>query len=140
MNTFSAPASPSLAQKQRQTWRHSMFMNGRPVLKDGNLNINSKDLLRDVPENILVTPLTNTSAFVGATSTQSLSRHVFKLGFIHLSEGGTPAKLLIIDNGWQDTSNEFQKKGETYVEGSQFGGRLVSIKENSKFRGTANLS
>lgn len=36
-----------------------------------------------------------------------------------LSEGGTPAKFLIIDDGWQDTSNEFQKEGEAFIEGSQ---------------------
>ncbi|KAK2652648.1 hypothetical protein Ddye_012504 [Dipteronia dyeriana] len=69
---------------------------------------------------------------------QDVNPQGIKEGLKSLSEGGTPAKLLIIDDGWQDTSNEFQKKGETYVEGSQFGGRLVSIKENSKFRGTAN--
>ncbi|KAL5769389.1 hypothetical protein ACOSQ2_016172 [Xanthoceras sorbifolium] len=302
-------SSPFLAQRQRQrffskgslcfnnTWRHSMFVSGRPVLKDGNLNINGNDALTDVPANVVVKPLTNTSAFIGATSTESLSRHVFKLGVVKdvkllclfrfklwwmiprfgnsgsdipietqmlllearegptsdasadstsyilflplldgefrsslqgnssnelefcvesgdpaivtsqslqavfvnfgdhpfdlvngsmkilekhmgtfalretkqmpgmldwfgwctwdafyqevnpqgikeglksLSEGGTPAKFLIIDDGWQDTTNEFQKEGEPYVEGSQFGGRLASIKENNKFRGTAN--
>ena len=36
-----------------------------------------------------------------------------------LSQGGTPAKFLIIDDGWQDTINEFQKEGEPFVEGSQ---------------------
>ncbi|KAL0904717.1 hypothetical protein M5K25_026858 [Dendrobium thyrsiflorum] len=51
-----------------------------------------------------------------------------------LSEGGTPAKFLIIDDGWQDVANEFQKEGEPVVEGSYFGGRLVDIRENSKFR------
>nr|KYP62801.1 putative glycosyltransferase At1g55740 family [Cajanus cajan] len=57
-------------------------------------------------------------------------------GLRSLSEGGTPAKFLIIDDGWQDTVNEFQKDGEPYIEGSQFGGRLISIKENNKFRAT----
>lgn len=36
-----------------------------------------------------------------------------------LSDGGTPAKFIIIDDGWQDTSNEFQKEGEPFIEGSQ---------------------
>lgn len=36
-----------------------------------------------------------------------------------LSEGGTPARFLIIDDGWQDTTNEFQKEGEPFIEGSQ---------------------
>jgi len=81
-----------------------------------------------------------------------------------LSEGGTPAKFLIIDDGWQDTVNEFQKDGEPFIEGSQwastlnlfssenqmltywflwncrFGGRLISIKENSKFRAVGDVT
>ncbi|KAL0310807.1 UNVERIFIED_CONTAM: putative galactinol--sucrose galactosyltransferase 2 [Sesamum angustifolium] len=57
---------------------------------------------------------------------------------LSLSEGGTPARFLIIDDGWQDTTNEFQKAGEPFIEGTQFGARLMSIKENSKFRKTAN--
>jgi hypothetical protein len=61
-----------------------------------------------------------------------------KYGLKSLSEGGTPARFLIIDDGWQDTTNEFQIEGEPKVEGSQFGGRLVSIKENSKFKKTEN--
>lgn len=59
-----------------------MFVNGTPVLKDGNLRINGKDALTDVPGNVVVTPFTNTSAFVGATATSADSRHVFKLGVI----------------------------------------------------------
>ncbi|XP_068642048.1 probable galactinol--sucrose galactosyltransferase 2 [Aristolochia californica] len=55
-------------------------------------------------------------------------------GLTSLNAGGTPPKFLIIDDGWQDTENEFQKEGEPFVEGSQFGGRIVSIKENLKFR------
>ncbi|KAJ0017982.1 hypothetical protein Pint_09645 [Pistacia integerrima] len=57
---------------------------------------------------------------------------------LSLLEGGTPAKFLIIDDGWQDTTNEFQKEGEPIVEGSQFGGRLVSLKENTKFQNGAS--
>ncbi|KAK4491878.1 hypothetical protein RD792_002658 [Penstemon davidsonii] len=59
-------------------------------------------------------------------------------GLKSLSEGGTPAKFLIIDDGWQDTANEFRKEGEPFIEGSQFGARLMSIKENQKFRNTTN--
>ncbi|XP_059438212.1 probable galactinol--sucrose galactosyltransferase 2 [Corylus avellana] len=307
----SARFSSLLASKQRilahggrrrlrplQACRHSMFLSTKPVLKDGTLSIKEKVALKEVPDNVVVTPLTNSSAFVGATSTEATSRHVFKLGVIEdvrllsifrfkmwwmiprvgnsgsdipietqmlllevreapdfgasnetatsyiiflpvldgdfrsslqgnssnelqfcvesgdpaivtseslkavfvnygnhpfdlinesmkilekqlgtftlretkqmpgmldwfgwctwdafyqevnpqgikdglksLSEGGTPARFLIIDDGWQDTTNEFQKEGEPYVEGSQFGGRLVSIEENDKFRRTAN--
>ncbi|XP_031393395.1 probable galactinol--sucrose galactosyltransferase 2 isoform X2 [Punica granatum] len=276
-------------KKWGQILRHSMFLSTRPAVKDGALSVDGKDVLTGVPDNIVVTPLTGSSAFVGATSTIMGSRHVFKLGLIQdvrllclyrfkiwwmmprvgdsgrdipvetqmlllevkehepldepiyvlllplldgdfrsslqgnsadelelciesgdpatvtkasqkavlvnygdnpfdlmkesmklvekqmgtfslretkqmpgildcfgwctwdafyhdvnpegitdglksLSEGGTPAKFLIIDDGWQDTSNEFQKEGEPFVEGSQFGGRLLSIKENHKFR------
>lgn len=37
-----------------------------------------------------------------------------------LCEGGTPPRFLIIDDGWQDTENEFQKEGEPSAEGSQY--------------------
>ncbi|ERN19108.1 probable galactinol--sucrose galactosyltransferase 2 [Amborella trichopoda] len=57
-------------------------------------------------------------------------------GLKSLSEGGAPPKFLIIDDGWQDTFNEFQKEGEPFIEGTQFASRLVSIKENKKFQGT----
>ncbi|XP_042440004.1 probable galactinol--sucrose galactosyltransferase 2 [Zingiber officinale] len=57
-------------------------------------------------------------------------------GLKSLSEGGTPPKFLLIDDGWQDTRNEFQKEGEPAAEGSQYGARLVSVKENYKFKGT----
>jgi hypothetical protein len=59
-----------------------MFLRTRPVLKDGTLSIKEKVALKDVPDNVVVTPLTNSSAFVGATSTEATSRHVFKLGVI----------------------------------------------------------
>ncbi|KAL4627995.1 hypothetical protein ACB092_05G205800 [Castanea dentata] len=283
---------------QLQTCRQSMFLNAKPVLKDGTLSINGKEALTGVPDNVVITPLTDSSAFVGATSTgDASSRLVFKLGVIKdvrllcifrfkiwwmiprvgnsgsdipietqmlllearegaeldaknkatsyiiflpvldgefrsslqgnssnelqfcvesgdpeivtseslkavfvnygnhpfdlikesmkileqqfgtfslretkqlpgmldwfgwctwdafymevhpqgikdglksLSQGGTPARFLIIDDGWQDTINEFQKEGEPFVEGSQHGGRLLSIEENNKFRRTEN--
>ncbi|GMJ00082.1 seed imbibition 2, raffinose synthase 2 [Hibiscus trionum] len=50
------------------------------------------------------------------------------------SEGGCSPKFLIIDDGWQDTVNEFRKEGEPLIEGTQFASRLVDIKENSKFK------
>lgn len=266
-----------------------MFISTKPVLKDGILTVNGKPAIAGVPDNVFLTPLTESSAYLGASSTESSSRHVFKLGVVRdarllslfrfklwwmiprvgdsgsdipietqmllmevnkgpanaspsyivflpvldgefrsslqgnssdelefcvesgdpatvtseclkavfvnhgnhpfdlmkesmkileeqtgtftvreakqmpgmldcfgwctwdafyqkvnpqgikdglrsLSQGGTPARFLIIDDGWQDTSNEFQKEGEPFVEGSQFGGRLISVEENSKFR------
>jgi len=59
-----------------------MFIGTRPVLKEGALSVDGKDVLTDVPENVVVTPLTNSSAFVGATSNVEGSRHVFTLGVI----------------------------------------------------------
>ncbi|KAM6585512.1 hypothetical protein CsatB_012514 [Cannabis sativa] len=285
--------SRGFVQFNSKSWRHSMFVNAKPVLKDGALSIGGKGALTNVPDNVVVTPFTNSSAFVGATSADESARHVFKLGVIRdvrflslfrfklwwmiprvgnsgrdipvetqmlllevgkgqdsdetsyvvflpiidgefrsslqgnssnelefcvesgdpsivtsqslravfvnsgnhpfdlikesmkilekykgtfthreskqmpgmldwfgwctwdafyqdvnpqgireglksLSEGGTPAKFIIIDDGWQDVSNEFQKEGEPFVEGSQFGGRLLSINENNKFRRSSN--
>ncbi|TYI81986.1 hypothetical protein E1A91_D05G191500v1 [Gossypium mustelinum] len=270
-----------------------MLLATRPLLKDRNLSINGKEALKDVPENIVVMPLTDTSAFVGATSPHASSRHVFKLGVIKdvrllclfrfklwwmiprtgssasdipletqmlllkarqgptssqstyiiflpvldgnfrsslqgnssdelefcvksgdpavvtsespkavfvnygdhpfdlvkdsmmilekqfgtfalretkqtpgmldwfgwctwdafysdvnpqgikdglmsLSQGGTPARFLLIDDGWQDTINEFLEQGEPFVDGLQFRSRLANIKENKKFRRIAN--
>lgn len=34
-------------------------------------------------------------------------------------EGGCSPKFLIIDDGWQDTVNEFRKEGEPLIEGTQ---------------------
>lgn len=34
-------------------------------------------------------------------------------------EGGISPKYLIIDDGWQETVNEFQKEGEPLIEGTQ---------------------
>ncbi|GMN36705.1 hypothetical protein TIFTF001_006214 [Ficus carica] len=65
---------------------------------------------------------------------QEVNPQGIREGLESLSKGGTPAKFLIIDDGWQDVENEFQKEGEPFIDGSQFGGRLVSIKENTKFR------
>lgn len=59
-----------------------MFLSTKPVLKNGTLSINGKDALTGVPDNVVVTPLTNSSAFVGATSADANSRLVFKLGVI----------------------------------------------------------
>ncbi|KAL5750654.1 hypothetical protein ACOSP7_025257 [Xanthoceras sorbifolium] len=57
-----------------------------------------------------------------------------KEGLQSFLEGGCSPKFLIIDDGWQQTTNEFQKDGEPLVEGTQFATRLVDIKENSKFK------
>ncbi|KAI4343687.1 hypothetical protein L6164_011006 [Bauhinia variegata] len=57
-----------------------------------------------------------------------------KEGLGSLSQGGCSPKFLIIDDGWQETVNEFSKEGEPPIEGTQFATRLMDIKENKKFR------
>ncbi|KAJ6410296.1 hypothetical protein OIU84_007112 [Salix udensis] len=57
-----------------------------------------------------------------------------KEGLQSFLEGGCSPKFLIIDDGWQDTVNEFSKEGEPPIEGIQFATRLVDIRENTKFR------
>lgn len=44
------------------------------------------------------------------------SSHVMLYSFL---EGGCPPKFLIIDDGWQETVNEFKKEGEPLIEGTQ---------------------
>ncbi|KAK6148257.1 hypothetical protein DH2020_019169 [Rehmannia glutinosa] len=55
-------------------------------------------------------------------------------GLQTFKEGGISPKFLIIDDGWQETENEFQKEGQPLIEGTQFATRLTDIKENGKFK------
>ncbi|XP_027068759.2 probable galactinol--sucrose galactosyltransferase 2 [Coffea arabica] len=54
-------------------------------------------------------------------------------GLTSLSEGGTPPRFLIVDDGWQQIG---QVKDTNCVvqEGAQFANRLTGIKENEKFQ------
>ncbi|XP_043694157.1 probable galactinol--sucrose galactosyltransferase 2 [Telopea speciosissima] len=63
-----------------------------------------------------------------------------KDGLKSLSDGGTPAKFIIIDDGWQDTYNELEKEEGLSPEEIQFGSRLMNIKVNNKFRKNENES
>ncbi|GFP88425.1 probable galactinol--sucrose galactosyltransferase 2 [Phtheirospermum japonicum] len=63
-----------------------------------------------------------------------------KEGLQSFKEGGITPKFLIIDDGWQETTNEFQKEGEPLIEGTQFATRLTDIKENTKFKVSPNGS
>uniref|UniRef100_A0ACD5UC52 Uncharacterized protein n=1 Tax=Avena sativa TaxID=4498 RepID=A0ACD5UC52_AVESA len=58
-------------------------------------------------------------------------------GLQSLRGGGTPPRFLIIDDGWQETVNEFKEAGGALPEKTLFAERLVDLKENSKFRGEA---
>ncbi|KAL8529897.1 hypothetical protein ACS0TY_007095 [Phlomoides rotata] len=63
-----------------------------------------------------------------------------KDGLQSFKDGGISPKFLIIDDGWQETTNEFQKEGEPLTEGTQFATRLTDIKENSKFKASESDS
>ncbi|KAJ4706423.1 Alkaline alpha-galactosidase seed imbibition protein [Melia azedarach] len=56
-------------------------------------------------------------------------------GLKSLSDGGTPPKFLIIDDGWQQIENKSKEESNSVVqEGAQFASRLTGIKENTKFQ------
>lgn len=55
-------------------------------------------------------------------------------GLKSLSEGGTPPRFLIIDDGWQQIGSEVEDPKATVQEGAQFASRLTGIKENYKFQ------
>ncbi|KAK6151294.1 hypothetical protein DH2020_013929 [Rehmannia glutinosa] len=56
-------------------------------------------------------------------------------GLKSLSEGGTPPRFLIIDDGWQQIGSEVKEDPNCVVqEGAQFANRLTGIKENAKFQ------
>ncbi|XP_010695995.2 probable galactinol--sucrose galactosyltransferase 2 isoform X2 [Beta vulgaris subsp. vulgaris] len=65
---------------------------------------------------------------------QDVNPEGIREGLESLSQGGCAPRFLIIDDGWQDTCNEFRKEGEENSEGTQFAIRLRSIKENEKFQ------
>lgn len=58
-----------------------MFLK-KPIVKDGVLSFNGRDALIGVPDNVIITPWSESSAFLGATASESSFRHVFKLGVI----------------------------------------------------------
>ncbi|XP_010554842.1 PREDICTED: probable galactinol--sucrose galactosyltransferase 2 [Tarenaya hassleriana] len=55
-------------------------------------------------------------------------------GLKSLSEGGTPPKFLIIDDGWQQIESKDKDADSVVQEGAQFASRLAGIKENKKFQ------
>ncbi|XP_007028791.2 PREDICTED: probable galactinol--sucrose galactosyltransferase 2 [Theobroma cacao] len=55
-------------------------------------------------------------------------------GLKSLSEGGTPPRFLIIDDGWQQIENKPKDSDCVVQEGAQFASRLTGIKENAKFQ------
>ncbi|XP_051133190.1 probable galactinol--sucrose galactosyltransferase 2 [Andrographis paniculata] len=57
-----------------------------------------------------------------------------KDGLQSFKDEGISPKFLIIDDGWQETENEYQTAGQPSIEGAQFAARLTDIKENHKFK------
>ncbi|KAK1296074.1 putative galactinol--sucrose galactosyltransferase 2 [Acorus calamus] len=53
-----------------------------PSLRDGVLEVNGRKALIGVPDNVVVSPLANGSAFLGAVSDEVKCRHVFNLGIL----------------------------------------------------------
>ncbi|KAK0601411.1 hypothetical protein LWI29_024047 [Acer saccharum] len=55
-----------------------------PCIKDSCLMVRGKVVFTQVPQNVVVSPASSdSSAFIGATSTTQSSRHVFSLGFLY---------------------------------------------------------
>lgn len=80
-------------------------MNAKPLLKDGTLSVDGKDALRGVPENVVVTPFTASSAFIGASCADASSRFVFKLGVIQYSFFSS----VVSDSKWKKKINVYLK-------------------------------
>ncbi|PPS13306.1 hypothetical protein GOBAR_AA07335 [Gossypium barbadense] len=57
-----------------------------------------------------------------------------KEGLKSLSEGGTPPRFLIVDDGWQQIESKPKESDCVVQEGAQFASRLTGIKENAKFK------
>ncbi|XP_020211843.1 probable galactinol--sucrose galactosyltransferase 2 [Cajanus cajan] len=55
-------------------------------------------------------------------------------GLKSLSQGGTPPRFLIIDDGWQQIESKSKDVDCVVQEGAQFATRLIGIKENTKFQ------
>ncbi|XP_028236511.1 probable galactinol--sucrose galactosyltransferase 2 [Glycine soja] len=69
-----------------------MTITAAPTVKDRCLEVRGKVILTHVTGNIVVSPVVGTeSAFLGATSTVSSSRHVFDLGILQCSNGNSIA-------------------------------------------------
>ncbi|KAL0364503.1 UNVERIFIED_CONTAM: putative galactinol--sucrose galactosyltransferase 2 [Sesamum angustifolium] len=59
-----------------------MTITAIPVIKNGCLMVRGKVVLTGVPDNVVVSPTSAGSAFIGANSTTLSSRHVFNLGVL----------------------------------------------------------
>jgi len=55
-------------------------------------------------------------------------------GLESLAAGGTPARFLIIDDGWQSTGRDTDSDATVVTVGTQYASRLTDICENQKFK------
>ncbi|CAI5976442.1 unnamed protein product [Closterium sp. NIES-65] len=61
--------------------------------------------------------------------------HGVKQGLASLAEGNTPAKFLIIDDGWQSVAaDSHEDSSATITVGTQYASRLTDLKANYKFK------
>ncbi|KAL6973128.1 galactinol--sucrose galactosyltransferase [Sarracenia purpurea var. burkii] len=59
-----------------------MTITATPVVKNGCLMVRGKVVLTGVPENVVISPASGGSAFLGASSTTQSCHHVFSLGVL----------------------------------------------------------
>eukprot|EP01018_Ginkgo_biloba_P038359 Gb_08721 [translate_table: standard] len=64
---------------------------------------------------------------------RNLNAEGIDAGLRSLKGGGTPARFLLIDDGWQVIENEYLKENEPINEETLFACRLVDTKENKSF-------
>ncbi|KAJ3695484.1 hypothetical protein LUZ60_000861 [Juncus effusus] len=73
---------------------------------------------------------------------QDVTQQGVEAGLLSLSDGGTPPKFVIIDDGWQSTepdqSEDSESKSKSKSTDSPPVSRLTGIKENSKFQSEEN--
>ncbi|KAK1559859.1 hypothetical protein Q3G72_019153 [Acer saccharum] len=71
-----------------------MTITASPCIKDSCLMVRGKVVFTQVPQNVVVSPASSdSSAFIGATSTTQSSRHVFSLGFLENSNASPGSNL-----------------------------------------------
>ncbi|KAK0602914.1 hypothetical protein LWI29_038218 [Acer saccharum] len=71
-----------------------MTITASPCIKDSCLMVRGNVVFTQVPQNVVVSPASSdSSAFIGATSTTQSSRHVFSLGFLENSNASPGSNL-----------------------------------------------
>ncbi|KAE9453708.1 hypothetical protein C3L33_14390, partial [Rhododendron williamsianum] len=82
-NTTTTPTSNnSLSETNPSRREPQMTVTATPCIKDGCLLVNGKVVSTGVPSNVVVSPVSGGSAFLGATSSVPSCRHTFSLGIL----------------------------------------------------------